>query len=240
MASLTTGFCNRLNGRVAFMRQVAGMRLAVHDHPLVLTVEGEQPGWREQLIATTNTRLASMTFREAFNLSRMVTKTAHLSGDIAELGTFKGGSALLIGQANASRKRMHLFDTFEGIPQATESLDSVVAGDIKGPSLTQVQQVLAEYADCITYYPGVFPETTARVPPDLTFSLVNLDADVFGATRDALEFFYPRMNRGGVILVHDYSQPHCIGVKVAVDEFFQHRPEMVTELWDSQALVIKS
>lgn len=240
MASRARRLQHRMRGRMTFMRQVAQLRLAVHDHPLVLCIEREQPGWREQLIETTNTGLVSMSFKEALNLSRLVTKTAHLEGDIAELGTFHGGSALVMAQANAARKRMHLFDTFEGIPYVSETLDSVVVGDIRGKSLEEVQAVLADYADCISYHVGIFPATTSGIDPDQTFCLVNLDADTYEGTLEALRFFYPRMTPGGAILVHDYSQPHTVGVKVAVDEYFADKPEPVIELWDSQALVIKA
>jgi hypothetical protein len=60
--------------------------------------------------------------------------------------------------------------------------------------------------------------------------------DLYKTTLDALEFFYPRMNPGGVIMSHDYIR--C-GVKKAFDEFFKDKPEPIIQLIDSQSLIVK-
>ena len=74
---------------------------------------------------------------------------------------------------------------------------------------------------------------------DKKFSFVHLDVDIYTSTLEALKFFYPRINRGGAILSHDY--PGAVGVKKAFDEFFEDKPEIVIELptGTGQALVIK-
>jgi hypothetical protein len=64
---------------------------------------------------------------------------------------------------------------------------------------------------------GYFPETTQGI--DENFCFVNLDFDLYQPTLSGLEFFYPHMVEGGVILVHDYFSGACRGVKEAVQEF---------------------
>jgi hypothetical protein len=59
---------------------------------------------------------------EAYQLFATVKAVAKIQGDIAEVGVFKGGSAKLICEAKGN-KRLHLFDTFEGIPKV-ETIDT--------------------------------------------------------------------------------------------------------------------
>ena len=50
------------------------------------------------------------------------------------------------------------------------------------------------------------------------FSFVHLDVDLYQSTKDGLAWFYPRLNRGGILISHDYS--NADGVRKAFDEFF--------------------
>ena len=69
------------------------------------------------------------------------------------------------------------------------------------------------------------------------FSFVHMDVDLYESTKSCLDFFYPRMSRGGVIISHDYLG--SIGVKTAFDEYFKDKPEPVLEVTDSQCLIVK-
>lgn len=53
---------------------------------------------------------------EAYSIYRTVEKTQKIPGEIAEVGVYKGGSAKIICEAK-EEKSLHLFDTFEGIPE---------------------------------------------------------------------------------------------------------------------------
>ena len=61
-------------------------------------------------------------------------------------------------------------------------------------------------------------KTAIDFPADINFSFVSLDVDLYQPTLCGLKFFYPRMSKGGVIMVHDYGSP-WLGVALAVDEF---------------------
>jgi hypothetical protein len=63
----------------------------------------------------------------------------------------------------------------------------------------------------------VFPTTTKVLSTEIKYSFVHVDMDIYEPTRAALEFFYKRMNEGGVFVVDDYG--HLKGVTKAVDEF---------------------
>ena len=68
---------------------------------------------------------------------------------------------------------------------------------------------------------------------------VHLDLDIYESTYKSLEFFYPRMVAGGIIVSHDYSNLTVPAVRRAFTEFFKDKREPVIPLWDTQCTVVK-
>ena len=64
---------------------------------------------------------------------------------------------------------------------------------------------------------GYFPETFDIT--EETFSLVSLDADLYNPILNGLEHFYPRLNKGGYIMIHDYNGFEYDGAMNAVMEY---------------------
>lgn len=157
-----------------------------------------------------------------------------LHGDFAEVGVFMGRSAKVICEAKGETP-LHLFDTFQGLPQP-ESSDSVVLHSNQYTARFETVQAYVSGYPHVTLYQGVFP-TTAGPIAQTPFAFVHLDVDLYRGTLECLEFFYPRMVRGGLLLSHDYST--LSGVKKAFEEFFADKPEVVVELSTSQCLVVK-
>lgn len=173
--------------------------------------------------------------QEAYLIYITVKKTEKIEGDIAEVGVYKGGSAKLIREA--TKKPMHLFDTFEGLPElcAKDNPRQFQRGNYS-TSLESAKSYLKNYSD-ISFYKGVFPSTAEPVK-NKRFSFVHLDADIYESTLNCLEFFYPRMSRGGVIISHDY--PASKGVREAFDEFFEDKPEIIIQPFRTgQCLIVK-
>ncbi len=181
---------------------------------------------------------AVLSIREMYNIYRLVKQTAKTEGNIAEVGVYKGGSAKIIAETKGN-KPLHLFDTFGGMPETDASIDSHSKGDFSDTSLAEVKKYLAGYSN-VFFHQGFFPASIEGTNcANLKYSLVNLDVDIYESTKSGLEFFYPRMTKGGVILSHDYNAISCPGVKKAFDEFFADKPETVIDLWDSHCLVVK-
>ena len=171
---------------------------------------------------------------EAYQISMAVKRTEKVQGDLAEVGVFKGGSAKLIRESDGLRP-LHLFDTFEGIPKVGDiDQPAFYQGQFAAP-VEEVQQYLKGYKN-IFFYKGIFPETATPVESK-RFSFVHLDVDTYESTLACLQFFYPRMNRGGILLSHDYINHH--GVTKAFDEFFQDKSEPIIEMSGTQCLVVK-
>jgi O-methyltransferase len=170
---------------------------------------------------------------EAFSICAQVRATAKVPGEIAEVGVYRGGSGRLICEEKGGRA-LHLFDTFDGLPPATEWDPKFREGGFAS-SLEQVQAYLQRFPG-VQFHKGLFPES-ARGLEDLRFSFVHLDVDLYRSTLSGLEWFYPRMSRGAVLISHDYTIAK--GVRKAFDEFFADKPECLIELSGSQVAFVK-
>jgi O-methyltransferase len=170
---------------------------------------------------------------EAYQIHMAVRQTAKVSGDIAEVGVYQGGSSMLICKAKGE-KHLHLFDTFEGIP-SVQSIDKFRQGQFAS-QLEETQNYLKNEEN-VHFYKGIFPDTAGPIE-DRTFSFVHLDVDTYESTAACVEFFYPRMNTGAVMISHDYIPAK--GVRKAFDEFFAERPEPVIEMSGTQCMIVKT
>lgn len=171
---------------------------------------------------------------EAFTVFSLARAQAGLDGDMAEVGVYQGVSARLISLASGGIP-LHLFDTFDGLPDVDAAEYDRMRKGHYAASLPSVQDFMADRPR-ITFNKGMFPGTAGPVE-DRRFSFVHLDVDLRSGTLACLEFFYPRMVPGGVILTHDYS--YLDGVRAAYAEFLADRPERPIELPSSQAMLVK-
>jgi hypothetical protein len=159
----------------------------------------------------------------------------NVPGDTAECGTWRGGSSWLVCQGLG--RTHHAFDSFEGL-SAPEARDGAhfQKGDLAVPE-EEFRSRMKGIKDLRVYkgwIPARFPEVADR-----TFCLVHVDVDLYQPTRDAIEFFYPRINPGGILLLDDYGFSICPGVREAADAFFRDKPEPILEIPTGQGFVIK-
>lgn len=174
-----------------------------------------------------------------FMLYQFARLAAHIPGDIAEVGVYKGGTArLLCKTLGSTGKTLHLFDTFSGMPPTDRSKDRHREGDFSDTSLESVKKYLGD-CENVRFYQGIFP-ATSRPVEEATFSLVHVDVDIYKSVMDCCEFFYPRVQRGGFMIFDDYGFRSCPGVKMAVDEFFADKPENPFFLPPGQCSIIRS
>lgn len=162
-------------------------------------------------------------------LKSTINQTQNIEGDIAEVGVYKGGSATVICQ-NKKEKTLYLFDTFNGLPYS----DGIYKKGEYKSNYFFVKNTLRNYQN-VFIYKGTFPETSEPIK-NKKFSMVHLDVDIYHSTIDSLNFFYPRMSVGGIILIHDYT--YSKRVADAVNEFFKDKPEQVIPL-GNQCKIIK-
>jgi len=160
-----------------------------------------------------------------------------IEGDIVECGVWRGGSmmaAALTLLECGDRRRLHLFDTFAGMPPpapADRDVSGAPAADLlaaedpfSGPTwchspLADVQANLAATgypADLVRFVTGRVEETLPREAPE-RIAILRLDTDWYESTRHELEHLYPRLAVGGLLIIDDYG--HWEGARRAVDEY---------------------
>jgi len=187
------------------------------------------------------------------SLRNILPKINNLGGDIVECGTWRGGLAALMLQHvldhNVS-KLIFIYDTFEGMPEPGdkdhpdalrryselkdgEYSDWCRAGiDIVRDTLRQVTKT---YSDHCYLIEGKVEDTLEVFGPE-AIALCRLDTDWYSSTKIEMEVLFPRVVKGGYIIVDDYSDwPGC---KLAVDEYLANVEEDYNLSIEDGSLVI--
>jgi hypothetical protein len=173
-------------------------------------------------------------------------------GGFVECGTWKGGAVAVMALANLRhgdrRRPIHLFDSFEGIPEPDVAVDGEkairevlsVGGEAKG-RLTPVDRFYDRFADgvgtleinrrlleeiirydpsSLHYHKGWFQDTLPREAGKIgEIAILRLDGDWYASTRVCLEHLYRNVVRGGFVILDDYG--YYEGCRRAVDEFME-------------------
>jgi hypothetical protein len=167
------------------------------------------------------------------NLSQILEE--NILGDFAELGVWRGNSAAVLAHyAHRGGRDLLLFDTFEGFDQRDlTGVDSAVAVDVfNNTSIDMVKDSIGKHHAHCQFVKGFFPGTFTDAHSARTYAVVNLDCDLYEPMKAGLAAFYPRMTRGGLFMLHDYSSRHWPGAKQAVDEFCRETGEYIVLLPD--------
>lgn len=146
------------------------------------------------LIFHNDTRIAQL------KLLMMDIKRKGLEGNIAELGVYKGDFAKYMN-AVFPEKKLYLFDTFEGFNDDDEDAKDERTGYNNLFVDTNIDIVLNKMKSRQNIVPriGWFPDTLAGMPEDEEYCLVSLDTDIYQPMLKGLEYFYPRLQKGGGI-----------------------------------------
>lgn len=137
-----------------------------------------------------------------------------IPGAAAELGVYRGHFAKCINALLPDRT-LYLFDSFEGF-----SADANAAPAFQeSHANTSVQAVLdiLPHPEMAVVKPGFFPDSLDGLED--AFCLVSLDVDFYQATLAGLRYFWPRLEPGGYLMLHDWGSPRLPGVKQALADF---------------------
>ena len=154
-------------------------------------------------------------------LSRQI---ASVPGALAELGVYRGGFARLMN-ALMPERTLYLFDSFQGF--SPEEAQKEQAAGTCGPAFleahrnTAMDQVLSAMPNpgSVVMKPGFFPASLDGL--ETGFALVSLDADFRESTLSGLRYFWPRLERGGYLMLHDWGSPTLTGVAQALEDYQQ-------------------
>lgn len=140
-------------------------------------------------------------------------------GCFVEIGVYRGGSAQVIYDvAKRSGRKLHLFDTFTGIPY-TGTGDYVGVGEFKATE-KDIEKIKMEMPNAHIYV-GVFPDTVPDNMPAISF--IHFDGDQYQTAKGIKTHLWDRVVKGGVIFIDDYDG-FSMGIKHAFREDFPEYP----------------
>jgi O-methyltransferase len=176
-------------------------------------------------------------YEEILNL-----KQNNILGDVAEVGVWRGGISKMMCILLKDRN-IHLFDTFEGMPELHNDFDKnpngeYLCGHFKDLDFELLLKDFQQYPNAIIHK-GIFPSTAKNLENNI-FSICHIDCDLYISCYESMKFFYPRLSSGGVIIVDDYDRPECPGAKIAINQFCRENNVYVDVAADFQAVVRKT
>jgi len=197
---------------------------------------------RHELLA----RLLGTPPSEAYFIVEALARCASVAGDVCEFGVAQGEtSALIANEIAESPKRLHLFDSFQGLPKPGEmdelkddifSLGSMAA--YEGKMSCAEDMVLARLAaisfseDRYTLHKGYIESEASlliSLPKSVCFAYI--DFDFYEPIKVVLNCVHQSLPIGGIMIVDDYDF-FSTGVKKAVDAFCSHHNSGEQAIYD--------
>lgn len=165
-----------------------------------------------------------------------------IPGHFVECGVWEGGNSILarmVFNSLGDSREVFLFDTFAGMTEpsdldverstgkfALETFDKLRNGQRNDWCFASVEVVKRNALRLLGSLSGMklvvgdvglSLREASNVPSAI--SVLRLDTDWYDSTKIELETLYPKLARGGVLMIDDYG--HWNGARKAVDEFFQ-------------------
>lgn len=169
---------------------------------------------------------------------------AGIPGSIVECGVFKGISLIRFATlrnilGTSFSKAIIGFDSFGQFPETRFDDDKEMRQyhlDTAGGesiSKSQLMDILKRKGvdGSVELVEGDITKTVpayVKKHPELRISLLNLDVDIYEPSVTVLEEFYPRIVKGGIILLDDYG--FFAGESKAVDDYFKDMKVQISKL----------
>lgn len=159
-----------------------------------------------------------------------------IPGVFIECGVGAGAQLAAMQLANSEYRHILAYDSFEGIPLAGIEDDTQPGiGDIAHDVNTPIEQRLISSGitchsvedvkrniyksgpiELIQFIKGWFQDTLPFNNID-QIAVLRLDGDLYESTLVCLEYLYPKVSKGGYVIIDDYA---LTGARKAVDKYF--------------------
>lgn len=183
-----------------------------------------------------------------------------IPGDIVECGVWRGGNLALAGLHNlqfGSKRQIWAYDTFAGMTAPTEFDEKATSSLDTAKKFQELDRdghndwCYASREDVVRNFATVVGENarlkivqgpvqdtlldSANLPDKI--ALLRLDTDFYDSTKAEMEILYPRLERGGILIIDDYGE--WAGARKAVDEYFQGQHVWLHRVTDTVRLMVK-
>lgn len=166
-----------------------------------------------------------------------------ISGDFVECGVYAGAQCAAMALACQKYKdprKIHLFDSFKGIPHAgphdteqpgigpcKDGCGELVSTGVASCSLEAVKDNMAHWgisSERFVYHKGWFQNTIPQLQNE-PIAILRLDGDLYESTMICLLGLFPALIAGGFCIIDDYALTGC---RLACQEYFgqYHVPDI--------------
>jgi O-methyltransferase len=157
-----------------------------------------------------------------YELWHLLGQTAGLEGDILEVGTWRGGTGGLLARRAANLSfpsTVHLCDTFSGVVKTGVEDRSYSGGEHSDTSVPVVDDLMKRLGvDNVAILQGIFPDDTGASLADTAFRFCHIDVDVYRSGKGVLDWVWPRLAVGGIVVFDDFGFPSTRGIAQLVHE----------------------
>lgn len=155
----------------------------------------------------------------------------NIPGDFIEAGVWRGGSTIfmkaLLKDSGINNRAVWVADSFEGLPKPDEKKYIADKGDTFHTEadlaipIEVVKKNFEKYDlldENVKFLKGWFKDTLPSAPIQ-SLAILRLDGDMYESTMDGLINLYPKLSKGGFIIIDDWgAMPAC---KQAVNDYRQ-------------------
>lgn len=174
------------------------------------------------------------------NATRYVARNG-IPGSIVECGVWKGGCIAAAGltlKPTGESRDFYLFDTFEGMSKPSEKDRNFLGAQANDTfKQTQLSDDSSDWCRCqiddvksnlrqldlepekMKFVKGKVEDTLLTDCPKDPIALLRLDTDWYESTKAEMDFLFPLLSSGGVLIIDDYGTWQ--GAREAVDEYMR-------------------
>lgn len=177
------------------------------------------------------------------NLIKYSQLVSGLGGYMASFGVYMGGSLEVLAKYNPTIDVFGI-DSFAGLPKENEKIDFHYEGQFAdGVNFNNIAGYFKMLYNNVRLVRGFSPDVFKYFDNNVRFSFVEIDVDLYQSVMDGLDFFMPRMLKGGIIIIDDYKVLSTPGSEKAVNDFFESHPDIEIEhrqelkYWDTETAI---
>lgn len=175
-----------------------------------------------------------------------------IKGSIIECGVWRGGMIAAMAELLGKDRKYYLFDSFEGLPEVKE-IDGEAArkwqenkedpwyfNNCKA-EISYAEKAM-KLADINNYriVQGWFSETLPKFNVDEEIAILRLDGDWYDSIIQCLNYLYPSVAKGGLVVVDDYYI--WDGCSRAIHDYLSSHnlPDRVHQLDHNNCYIVKN
>lgn len=166
----------------------------------------------------------------------------NVPGDTVEFGCYAGTTSLFLARLLPYDRRLHVYDSFEGLPEKTGKDESPAglqfeAGKLHATKSELIRNFKKAQLRMPTIHKNWFNQlSNDDLPDQIAFGF--LDGDYYESVLSSLKLIWPKLSPGAVVIVDDYQNEALPGASRAVDEWLTNHTVATFRVQASLAVMV--